>query len=67
MDSIKKMPDGKRQEFQKVYDCILELVKKHIEVQVLPTSVFERDSYQIYVAAHICLTDAPYICQIYSG
>ena len=64
-ENIQKMTN--KDQFLKVYNRILDLVKEHIEVQALPTSVFERDTYQIYIAAHICFTDKPYICQIYSG
>lgn len=29
--------------------------------------MYEKDYYQIFIAAHICINSTPSICQIYAG
>ena len=62
LEKIKEMKEDYKERFLKVYNRITDLVAEHIEIQALPISTFDKDLYQIYVAATICLSEKPFIC-----
>jgi len=58
-EQMAKMNVNIKPQFQSVYDSIDSLIEQEILGQGVPSTLYEKDVYQIYIAAHICLNSAP--------
>lgn len=58
-EQMAKMNVNIKPQFQSVYDSIDSLIEQEIIGHGVPSTLYEKDVYQIYIAAHICLNSAP--------
>ena len=56
------MKSPQKENLSGVYDRISYLVDEHILSKGVQQNVYQKDSYQIYIAACLCINNSPSIC-----
>lgn len=56
-----------KEDLKAAYERISHLVNDHILGNGVGPDIYMKDSYQIYIAANLCLNMTPSLCLIYAG